>query len=249
MKGIHINLIRTLSNALSCFKYDLLNQFNATMEFTNNLKEGIIDPLKIFLETQVTKSRKHHIEIKEYDREFKSVNDRLEKSKIRFHSHAKTAVEAKLQSEIAKNNTNLSNDQKNKFINKANNCVKDAKEAEKIYIDNLNFANSFREKFIQSTKEIMDEFQLMEEKYIEFTKECLRKYFEYQFILIKSMNSNYEKKIKSIDIINSNTDIKDFIEKNSTNMYPPYKFEFVPYSSDVQTKPDDKTNYPTGKII
>ena len=76
----------------------------------------------------------------------------------------------------------------------------------------------------------LDEFQNMEEKYIEFTKECLRKYFELKFIMIKSMNSDYEKRVKSCDLVNTQTDIKDFIDKNATNVFPPYKFEFVPYT-------------------
>jgi hypothetical protein len=84
----------------------------------------------------------------------------------------------------------------------------------------------------------------MEEKYIEFTKESLRKYFELKFIMIKSMNSDYEKKVKTCDLVNMQSDIKDFIEKNSTNVFPPYKFEFVPYTSDVQTKHFDQMNYP-----
>jgi hypothetical protein len=154
------------------------------------------------------------------------------------------AEEAKIKSEIAKNNTNLSNDQRTKFANKTHNNIKDAKEAEKVYIDKLNAANNFRDKYIIETRNKLDEYQIMEEKYIEFTKECLRKYFELKFIMIKSMNSDYEKRVKTCDLVNTQSDIKDFIEKNSTNVFPPYKFEFVPYTSDVQTKHFDQTNYP-----
>jgi hypothetical protein len=232
--------------ALNCFRADLYNQYQSAIEFTTSLKDGIIEPLRTFLETQVTNGRKYHIEIKELETEYKSVYDRLEKSKVRFHSYAKIAEESKLQSEVSKNNTNLSKEQKNKFLNKAQNCIKEAKEAEKVYIDTLNFANSFRERYIEGTKRVLDEFQIMEEKFIEFTKECLRKYFEYQFILIKSYNTDYEKKIKSIELVNTNFDIKDFIEKNSTNIFPPYKFEFIPYTSDVQTKHYDQASYPIG---
>jgi hypothetical protein len=237
--------------ALSCFRGDLLNHYQSSLDFTNNLKDGIIDPLRTFLETQVTNSRRYNIEIKELETEYRSVYDRLEKSKIRFHSYAKIAEDAKLQSEISKNNANLSNDQKSKFINKAHTCIKEAKEAEKIYIDTLNFANSFRERYLEGTKKVLDEFQAMEEKLIEFTKECLKKYFEYQFIWIKVINTEYEKKIKSVESVNTSFDIKDFIEKNSTNIFPPYKFEFVPYTSDCQTKHYDQANYPIGnfKII
>lgn len=234
----------TLAVGLNVFKQDLLKQHNFTMEFANNLKEGIIEPLRNFLESQVTIGRKSHIEIKELEREFKYVCHNLEKSKLRFHSYAKVAEETKLQSEVAKSNTNLSNDQKNKFLNKAQLSLKEAKEAERVYIDNVSTSNNFRDKFIEGSKKIMDEFQSMEEKYIDFTRDTMRKYFEFQFILIKNLSGEYEKKIKSIETINTLADIKEFIEKNSTNSLPPYKFEFIPYTSDVQTKNFEQTPYP-----
>ena len=40
--------------------------------------------------------------------------------------------------------------------------------------------------------------------------------------------------IKSMESINVSADIKTFINKNSTNMLPPYKFEFIPYTSDLK---------------
>ncbi len=37
-----------------------------------------------------------------------------------------------------------------------------------------------------------------------------------------------------MELINSQTDIREFIEVNDTNCLPPYKFEFIPYISDIQ---------------
>jgi hypothetical protein len=236
-----------LSIGLTHFRNDLFNQQECVREYSKNLKESMIEPLKQFLENQVTKGRKYHIEMKELEREFKSVHDQLEKSKQRFHIYAKTAEEAKLHSEIAKNNQNISNDQKKKFLNKAVLNIKEAKEAEKVYIDNLNYANNYRERYIDSAKKIIDEFQVMEEKYIDFSKESMKKYFEFQFIFVKNMQVEYEKKMKAIDSINTNADIKEFIEKNSTNTLPPYKFEFIPYTSDVSVRNYEQTPYPIGK--
>lgn len=234
----------TLAVGLSNLKGDLIKQYTYTLEYTNNLREEIIEPMKGFLEAQVTNGRKYHIEIKELEREFKYVCDNLDKSKLRYHSYAKVAEEAKLHSEIAKSNVNLSNDSKNKFMNKVQLSLKEAKDAERVYIDNINTANLFRDRYTEGTKKILDEFQSMEEKYIDFTKECLRKYFEFQFILIKNLSSEYERKIKNVESINTQADIKDFIEKNATNLPPPYKFEFIPYTSDVQTKNYEQTPYP-----
>jgi hypothetical protein len=233
----------SLAAGLSVYKQDLVQQYTHTMDYVINLKQGLISPLQSFLEDQVTNGRKFHIEIKELEREFKYICDNLDKSKLRYHSYARVAEEAKLQSEIAKNNPNLSNDQKKKFADKVQLSLKDAKEAERVYIENITTANSFRDKYTEGTKKILDEFQAMEEKYIEFSKECLRKYFEFHFILIKNLSNDYERKIKSIEIINTQADIKDFIDKNATNMPPPYKFEFIPYTSDANTKFFEQTPY------
>jgi hypothetical protein len=238
----------SLANGLSFFKQDLNNHYNHRIDYVNSLKEGIIDQLKGFLEVQVTNGRKYHIEIKELEREFKCVCDNLEKSKQRFHSFAKAVEDAKIQSEIAKNNQNLSNDQKNKFQNKVHLALKDAQDAERAYIDSISTANMLRDKYTEGSKKILDEFQVMEEKYIEFAKESMKKYFEYQFILIKNLSSDYERKIKNIETINTQADIKDFIEKNATNIPPPYKFEFIPYTCDVQIKNYEQIPYP-GEII
>lgn len=234
----------TLATGISVFRNELLTEYNHKVEYLNDLKDKLIEPLRVFLETQITNGRKYHIEIKELERDFKSVCDHLDKSKMLYHSCARVAEDAKLQSEMARNNQNLSNDHKNKFLNKVQQCLKEAKEAEKVYIDNINLSNSSRERYTEVAKNILDEFQLMEEKYIEQTKEFLRKFFELQFIFIKNMSAGYEKKIKTIEVINTTTDIKEFIEKNATNLLPPYKFEFIPYTSDVQTKYYEQTSYP-----
>jgi hypothetical protein len=234
----------TLATGISLFRNELLLEYNHKIDYLTNLREKLIEPLRNFLETQITNGRKYHIEIKELEREFKGVCDNLDKSKIRYHSCARVAEEAKLHSEMARNNQNLSNDQKNKFLNKVQQCLKEAKEAEKVYIDNINLSNLTRERYTEFAKKILDEFQLMEEKYIDQTREFLKKYFELQFIYIKNMSAGYEKKIKTIEVINTTADIKEFIEKNATNLLPPYKFEFIPYTSDAQTKYYEQTSYP-----
>jgi hypothetical protein len=234
----------SLASGLSVFKQDIVRQYTHTIEYINNLKEAMIEPLRLFLEIQMSNGRKYNLQLKELEQDFKYVCDNLDKSKLRYHSYAKVAEDSKLQAEIARNNQNLSNDQKNKFAAKVQSTLKEAKDAEKVYISNISTANSSREKYTEGTKKILDEFQSMEEKYIDFSKEFLKKYFEFQFIFIKNLSNDYERKIKSVEAINTTHDIKDFIEKNATNMPPPFKFEFIPYTSDVQTKSVEQTPYP-----
>lgn len=39
-----------------------------------------------------------------------------------------------------------------------------------------------------------------------------------------------------MESINVQYDIREFIESNSTNDIPPYKFEFIPYISEIDSK-------------
>jgi hypothetical protein len=157
-----------------------------------------------------------------------------------YHSYARATEEAKIKFEQAKNNINIAEANRAKFANRVSTLAKEARESESKYIDKISRANSFRDRYIDGIKNILDEFQVMEEKYIENTKEYLRKYFEYEFILIKNLSSDYERKINKVETINSQSDIREFIDKNATNVPPPFKFEFIPYSSEVEIKVSDQ---------
>ncbi len=39
-----------------------------------------------------------------------------------------------------------------------------------------------------------------------------------------------------MESINVKFDLREFIENNSTNNIPPYKFEFIPYLSEIDSK-------------
>jgi len=36
-----------------------------------------------------------------------------------------------------------------------------------------------------------------------------------------------------MELVNSQADIREFIELNDTNCLPPYRFEFIPYITDI----------------
>lgn len=175
----------------------------------------------------------------DFEIKYKDHINKLEKTKIDFHSFVKLVEDSKLQCETAKNNADLSQNHKNKFNNKLNECLAEAKKAEKIYLDFLNEANAFREEYIRETKKILDDFQQMEIDCIEYVKGILASYYDIQSNLYEKMNGDYEKKKKSVEYITSHNDIKEFLAANSTNSLPPFKFDYIPFNSELQTKPID----------
>jgi hypothetical protein len=173
---------------------------------------------------------------------------------MRYHSFTKNSEDAKISSEIARNNPNITIDQKSKLAVKCQNSLKAAKDAEKDYITQLNFANIIRDGFIENTKRILTGFQNLELLYIEFLREILKYHNYKRNVLFQNYQKNYEPNLKVIfmlteliDCIDPNRDIKEFIDKNAiSNSAPPSKFEFVPYHSEVLTKPHDQNTFPNG---
>jgi hypothetical protein len=100
----------------------------------------------------------------------------------------------KLQSETAKINTNLSYEQKNKSEARCQQALKDAKEAERAYMQNINIANNLMDIYVDTMKKVLNQFQSLEEKLIDNIKDALRKYVIYQVALVRNMQYDIEKK-------------------------------------------------------
>ena len=71
----------------------------------------------------------------DYENKYKDDINKLEKTKIDFHSFVKLAEDSKFQCEAAKANSELSSSHKNKFNNKFNETLVESKKAEKIYLE------------------------------------------------------------------------------------------------------------------
>lgn len=189
------------------------------------------------MDIQAKRSSMHNYKMIEWENKYKDEINKLEKIKIDFHSFVKISEESKLQAEIARANPELNTNHKNRFVTKSNETLVEAKKCEKIYVEILNEANIFREEYIKEVKKILDDFQQMELDCIDFVKNILASYYEIQSQLYDRLNGDFERKKKSIDEVNGALDIKEFISENSTNTLPPFKFDFIPFNSELQTKP------------
>ena len=61
------------------FRNDMSSQSKYALEFLNNLKEDLIDPLKIFMNEQNSEGKKLNQEIRKQEKEFKDAVDKMEK--------------------------------------------------------------------------------------------------------------------------------------------------------------------------
>ena len=91
---------------------------------------------------------------------------------------------------------NITEDQKNKVILKAEEIYKEAKDYEVSYIYHVDYTNNICDKHNQILKFTLNEFQKIEETYCESVKDALRRFNIYQVALIRNLQYDLEKQGK-----------------------------------------------------
>jgi uncharacterized protein YllA (UPF0747 family) len=103
-----ITSFESLSEGISSFQTDLLNQYDYLMEFLNNMKIEIIDPMKL-LKEKIMKALNNNInEINSTEKNYNYIMNQLDYAKKKFHSSVKEAEQFKLKTEIFKRKNSAS---------------------------------------------------------------------------------------------------------------------------------------------
>jgi hypothetical protein len=236
-------LISTLNSAFVSTRDYFLGINNYYLELANYMKIEVLDPSKLIFDRHNAEGKRLYTDIKKLDKDFKDTLTNLEKNKTKFFTMAKAAETAKEDSELAKLSY-IPQAEKDKFFSKCNVALKDAKDAEKNYIQAINQANSLRIIYIEGSKTILQNYQKLEEEFIEFNKNILRKLFIFSNATLKSSLYDTEKAYLKVEEVDMASDIKSFIEKNDTSLTPPYEIEYLPYSISMRNKSIEETNYP-----
>lgn len=223
----------SLGPAIASFKSHLQDHMELLAKANESVRCAIIEPMKDFLEGQISESRKHHNIIKTIEEEFKQTFYSVEKTKVSFHSLARAAEESKVQCEIARANPSLKSDHKQKFLQKSQTLTKEAKESENVYIQNIQQSNIFKDYYISKSSESLQRFQAMEEEYIDYMRTVLIKYNAVLIEMNRGLLESLGRNVGVYEQVDPGHDIKAFIEGNQTNFLPPYKFEFMPYISQL----------------
>lgn len=247
-KKINITTHQGLNTAIQVLKKDYLNQVSYHVNWANSIKEDLIDPIVEFYEKQTEQGRIINNDIRKIEKEFADIYMKLDTAKTSFHKSAREAERLKLQSEIFKhNNINSINDNNvkisiNKYELTFQKALKEAKDIERNYIIALNTTNISREEYIDKMTKGLTKFQTLEEDYISFVKDCLRKFVVYQVALNRNLQYDIEKKASAMEGIDIRSEIVTFIETNKTNSIPPYKIEFEPYISEIMLPKKNEFN-------
>lgn len=241
-KKLAITSHQALSNAMQILKKDYLNQIKYHLNWAESIKEDLIDPLVAFYENQTEQGKLINSEVRKAEKDFADWYSKLDLAKSNFFKSAKSAENMKLQSELFKlNNIDNYSSRLNDINKHEANCqrqLKDAKELEKNYIIMLNSVNQVREGYIDVMTKGLSKFQSLEEEYISFVKDCLRKFVVYQVALNRNLQYDIEKKASAMENIDVKSEIISFVEMYKTSNMPPSQIAFEPYSSEITIDDD-----------
>ena len=238
LKNNPITTFESLNEGIISFQNDLLNQHDYLKENMNNIKEEIISPLKE-LKERITKKLNNNLnEMNISEKNYNNYIIQFDTAKIKFHKSVKEVEQSKLETEILKKEKYPQEKITEQEI-KALNSLKAAKEKENIYISLINDINNIQEEYIETKKKNLNELQNMEENIGLYIKDSLRKYIIYQVSYIRNFQYDIDKKAKIMENINIIKDINEYIYKNTSKEIPPFKYDYIPYLSELNK---NKTN-------
>ena len=250
IKNNQITIFESLNEGILSFQNDLLNQHDYLIESLANIKVEILDPLKELKEKISKRLYENLSEMNQSEKNYNNYLSQFESTKIKFHKSVKEVEESKLNIEILKK----SNISKDKLIEelkkqeiKALNSLKFAKEKENNYISLITDINKIQEEYIEAKKKNLNELQDMEESIGLAIKDSLRKYIIYEVSYIKNFQYDINKKATIMENINIIKDISLFIHKNTSQEIPPFKYDYIPYLSDLN-KSKNNSNIDKGII-
>ena len=228
---------KSLYEGILYFKEDFINCYNYIFDFMLGIKNEIITPLETTREELLNKYLKYKEALSNIEEDYEEYISNLNNSKTEFYNAVKDVEDFKINIENEKYNYNeASNKYKKEEDEKINQLLKIAKENQKKYVININKINSVQNDYIEKKKNYLNTMQYMEEYISDNIKDSLRKFVLYKMALIRNLQYDSENISKKFDDININKDINDFISQNSTNDLVPFKYEFVPYSSNFSKK-------------
>ena len=238
-----ITVFESLYKGFSSFKNDMLNQYNYLSEFLGGIKDDIIKPLSNLYETSLKKLNYNLYEMNSIEQSYQTSVEKLENAKKNFHLFAKEAEKSKIKAESykEKNDKSLNNIIK-KEETKMLNSLKKAKENEKLYVDLIDITNDLQDDYIEIKKRNLNEIQDLEKEIGENIKDSFRRFIVFQVSYLRNMQYDIKKKSSIFENININKDINKYINNNKTKITQLYKYEYVPYISEIDNSFSNEQN-------
>lgn len=218
-----------------------------SQESAESIKNEVIKPLEKVISMQLEEGSKLEKEHKKIERDYKDQISSLEKAKGKFLNLSMIAENATRDYELSKItplNNNIEKNQKNCLS-----ALKEVKDAEKYYLQQLTQTNNLRGFYIEENKRLLSTFEALDYCFSNICKESFQKFIVYTNAHISNQNFDIDKLKQSLNKIDVDSDLQEFIKVNKTELVLPPKHEYCEYNIKLQENPCIESNYPAEIVL
>lgn len=230
----------TLSHAISAYKNDNLNKAMQAKILAENITNDLVEPFKDLLRHQGNTLKKASTEGKKLEKDKGLLGERIEKSKSRY---IKACMECE-QLTVLLEQPNVPQIKREKLVQRLIVSKKEVEESMKQNVEAINAWNSYQNRYCDMMAMILEVYQKHEEQRLELMKDSLRKLVVYETSCLRNLQYDIDNLAHSMESINIQADISQFIDEHTSNNPKYITYEFEPYQGSHPGFKEVKNNVP-----
>jgi len=219
---------RTLGAGWESLKFNVEEQSKSRNNLATILKDLSTDLAQF--KRDITRQKDQHLStVKNLNTDLEKGRAAVKKAKTTYHQKTESAETALISYEAAQQNPQVTPNKLQKLSTTANKLKKDAENADHTYQNQLQEFQTFQIKFEENMKEILKDFQMIEERRVTKLKEVMDTVCATQDTMFKDFVSQQDSLVKSVSNVNGIDDVQQFISEAKTGLKPPKPTEYEPY--------------------
>lgn len=246
---------RTFGTGYLKMKEDNETNTRIRYNFAAALQKDFVTELKT-LQSDQNKSRATlQAKVTALQTELEKKGKALSKAKAAFHSKSEAAESALSQYEKAKQDPTCQPKQLSKLNASQQKLRKEADAADQQYNAIVQDHQQFQMTFETQMKEVLTEFQRMDETRLSFLKRIMEKFHALCKSTYEELQRSTDELATAVGQMDGNADVQAWIVENQTDKQPPPPVEYVPYkqqyshpsSGNTSSSPSSVTARPTSQ--
>eukprot|EP01094_Clydonella_sp_ATCC50884_P016339 TRINITY_DN2714_c0_g1_i1.p1 TRINITY_DN2714_c0_g1~~TRINITY_DN2714_c0_g1_i1.p1 ORF type:complete len:472 (-),score=161.06 TRINITY_DN2714_c0_g1_i1:125-1540(-) len=220
---------RTFGAGYSKLKEDNETNTRIRYNFAAALQKDFVTELKTLQSDQNKARATLQAKVQALQAELDKKGKALSKAKSAFHSRSEAAESALSQYEKAKQDPTCQPKQLSKLNASQQKLRKEADGADQQYNAIVQDHQQFQMTFETQMKEVLTEFQRMEESRLAFLKSMMEKFHQLCKSTYDELQKSTEELSTAVSQMDGNADVQGWISENQTDKQPPPPVEYVPY--------------------
>jgi len=222
--------IGTLRDCWETLNNEIDNIANRHQLFATQIIANVSQEIADYVKEKEVERKRLVTEGMKCTKDYKDVITALKKAQATYYSKCREAETAQQQHEKAKTDPSIKPKELNKFLSKSQKAMEVATAADAEYKKMIKKANSKQSKFYElEMPALLKDFQTFEEDRITFLKNMFNKFLGFWNELPPFLQTTMSNIQKSADLINKDTDIKQFATENQTNFVIPAEIHYEPF--------------------